>query len=109
MAYSSISEACGVLGVPASATDDDINKRWRQLARKYHPDLNPNDEGAAKEFKKYREAFEVLNTFRSGSRTVAALEEEFLSEFPDWIKHLPKEKREKIMRELSELESSDKE
>ena len=35
-----------VLGVDKSATQDDIKKAFRKLARKYHPDLNPNDPGA---------------------------------------------------------------
>ena len=39
-----------VLGVAKNATDDDIKKAYRKLARKLHPDLNPNDKEAHKKF-----------------------------------------------------------
>ena len=49
-----------VLGVEKTATADDIKKAYRKLARKYHPDLNPNDETAKKKFQEINEANEVL-------------------------------------------------
>jgi DnaJ-class molecular chaperone len=49
------------LGVPRSATADDINKAYRQLARKYHPDLNPDDPKAKEKFQQVQIAFDVLN------------------------------------------------
>lgn len=49
-----------VLGVDKSATQDEIKKAYRKLARKYHPDLNPNDKEAEKKFKQINEANEVL-------------------------------------------------
>ena len=49
------------LGVPRTASAEDIRKAYRDLARKYHPDLHPDDEGAKKKFKQVQNAFDVLN------------------------------------------------
>jgi len=49
-----------VLGVPASATQDEIKKKYRKLAAKHHPDKNPNDPKAAETFKAISEAYQVL-------------------------------------------------
>ncbi|WP_177601849.1 DnaJ C-terminal domain-containing protein [uncultured Phocaeicola sp.] len=50
-----------VLGVDKNATQDDIKKAYRKLARKYHPDLNPNDPTAKEKFQQLNEANEVLS------------------------------------------------
>jgi curved DNA-binding protein len=50
-----------ILGVPRSAKEDEIKKTYRKLARKYHPDLNPNDKQAEEKFKEIQEAYEVLS------------------------------------------------
>ncbi len=50
-----------VLGVDRNATQDQIKKAYRKLARKYHPDVNPNDESAKKKFQEINEAYEVLS------------------------------------------------
>jgi len=50
-----------VLGVTKNADDADIKKAYRKLARKYHPDVNPNDAGAKKKFQEINEANEVLS------------------------------------------------
>lgn len=50
-----------VLGIDKNASQDDIKKAYRKLARKLHPDLNPNDKEANKRFQQLNEANEVLS------------------------------------------------
>lgn len=50
-----------VLGVDRDATDEDLKKAYRLLAKKYHPDLNPDDPQAEEKFKEVNEAYEVLS------------------------------------------------
>jgi curved DNA-binding protein len=50
-----------ILGVDKNASTDDIKKAYRKLARKHHPDLNPNDKEAHKLFQQINEANEVLS------------------------------------------------
>jgi len=50
-----------ILGVSKNASENDIKKAYRKLARKYHPDLNPNDKVAEVKFKEINEANEVLS------------------------------------------------
>ena len=49
------------LGIEKNATEEEIKKAYRKLARKYHPDLNPNDNEANKKFQQINEANEVLS------------------------------------------------
>lgn len=50
-----------ILGVDKTASEKDIKSAYRKLARKYHPDLNPDDESAHKKFQELNEANEVLS------------------------------------------------
>ena len=50
-----------VLGVPKTATTKEIKSVYRKLARKYHPDVNPNDKSAEEKYKEINEAYTVLS------------------------------------------------
>lgn len=50
-----------ILGVSKSASGDEIQKAYRELARQYHPDLNPDDEQAKKKFQEVQSAYEILS------------------------------------------------
>ena len=50
-----------VLGVSKSASDEEIKKAYRKLAKQYHPDMNPGDKTAEAKFKEVNEAYEVLS------------------------------------------------
>lgn len=50
-----------VLGINKSASDDEIKKAYRKLAKKYHPDLNQGDKSAEQKFKEVNEAYDVLS------------------------------------------------
>lgn len=57
-----------ILGVDKKATQDDIKKAYRKLARKLHPDLNPDDKEAERKFKELNEANEVLSNPENRSK-----------------------------------------
>ena len=50
-----------VLGVAKTASQDEIKKAYRNLAKKYHPDMNPGDKDAEAKFKEASEAYGILS------------------------------------------------
>lgn len=55
-----------ILGVSSSATDEEINKAYRKLARKYHPDVNQNSKEAEEMMKKINKAYDDIKRIREG-------------------------------------------
>ncbi len=49
-----------ILGIDRDASEKDVKRAYRKLARRFHPDVNPNDESAEERFKEINEAHEVL-------------------------------------------------
>ena len=58
-----------VLGVRADASDEEISKAYKNLARKYHPDLHPGDKAAEQKMTEINAAYESIKAFRSGKQT----------------------------------------
>ncbi len=58
-----------VLGVPKTATQDEIKKSYRKLARQFHPDANRGDADAEEKFKEISEAYDVLSDEKSARST----------------------------------------
>ena len=57
-----------VLGIAKNASEDEIKKAYRKLAKEHHPDLNPNDKAAEARFKEVNEAYEILSDADKKSR-----------------------------------------
>src|SRR5579872_5127060 len=61
MATTTNKDYYATLGVKKTATPEEIRKAFRKLARKYHPDVNPNDKKAEEKFKEISEANDILS------------------------------------------------
>ncbi|HPD18575.1 MAG TPA: DnaJ domain-containing protein, partial [Candidatus Goldiibacteriota bacterium] len=57
-----------ILGVREDASDDEIKKAFRNLAKQYHPDANPGNKQAEEKFKEINEAYEVLSNKQKRSQ-----------------------------------------
>ncbi|MBE7092139.1 MAG: molecular chaperone DnaJ [Clostridiales bacterium] len=56
-----------VLGVSPNATQEEISKAYKKLARKYHPDLNPNDKQAAEKMSQINQAYDLIRSGKGAS------------------------------------------
>ena len=60
-----------ILGVSSAATDEEISRAYRKLARQYHPDLNPGNAYAESRMKEINSAYEAIKDNRSGKKAYA--------------------------------------
>lgn len=56
-----------VLGVPRGASDEEVTKAYRKLAKKYHPDLNPGDAQAEEKMREINEAYDLIKSGKAAS------------------------------------------
>lgn len=66
-----MSDPYTTLGVASSASDEEISRAYKKLARQYHPDLNPGDRNAEAKMKEINAAYENIKDIRSGKKTYA--------------------------------------
>jgi len=67
----SVKDYYEILGIDKKASQEEIKKTFRKLARKYHPDLNPGDKTAERKFKEISEAYDVLGDEKRGLTTTS--------------------------------------
>jgi curved DNA-binding protein CbpA len=90
-----------IMGVPKSASQKEIQKAFRKLARKYHPDLNQDDPEASKKFTALAEAYNKLRTEEKRDKVDAEIISDYCMSFlnPQKI-----DKKDKKKKELSFFE-----
>ena len=67
-----ITDPYRVLGIERSATDEEITKVYRKLAKKYHPDLNPGDETAAEKMSEINAAYDMIRNHEAPAQSAAS-------------------------------------
>ena len=75
----SMNDPYSVLGVASSATDEEISKAYKKLARQYHPDLNPGNTAAEAKMKEINTAYEAIKDIRSGRRSYTGTDSSYSS------------------------------
>ena len=71
----------GILGVPKNASEKAIQKAFRKLARKCHPDLNPDDPDATKKFAEAAKAYQILKSEDKRNEVDAKIISEYCNSF----------------------------
>ena len=59
-----------ILGLKPGATDDEIKKAYKEMAKKYHPDLHGNSPEAAEMMKKINEAYDIFGTYKADASSI---------------------------------------
>lgn len=68
-----------VLGVSSTASDEEISKAYKKLARQYHPDLNPGNTAAEAKMKEINSAYEAIRDIRSGKKVYTGADSSYSS------------------------------
>lgn len=96
-------EAARVLGLAVDVDLETLNRQWKRLARKYHPDLHQNDRKKEAKFRLVNEAYGILKSVLAHAEINRVAEEVIDDEFDRWTRELPRELQEKIRRDLERL------